>query len=915
MDKAASKWAFSGLALVFALMAIGFYFSGSAAPTAAVLIGGGCSGGPPALGNWNLIVGGCLCQNDDLTVNGSVVANGVGGISLTMSNCTIRFNCAAPVGCGMLVQNGASLVMGNLSVAINASSNPFYFKILGPGNTMADIRNSTISGAGMSSGDLTLTGVYADPAGAGPTILNMANSTVINGYSGVVAYDSGAAAPSSSRVALLNNTIANNSNIGIYNNKINGTVIQNNVVKSNGPYGIFVQQSWGVYVNNNTVTYNNGTGIWVQNSNLTGRNITYNYIYKNNGDGIHNMNPLSGFDIKFNKILNNSGWGVWSFEGGSAGQCSIQNNTMCYNTNTTYWTSAPGGADYGGVPPMYNKFCVNVSRPIKGGCTNSDEVKFYVSGNPISWKAPPSGFTNCTLKIDNVYNGSVITPGAYEEASIIFNGTAVGDGKHNFTVRCDPYDNTADDDGGNYTRDTQGPQHSGQGSSGGSGGGGGPGCVANVTLAVFWYDGSCNVSYAVLSTNETTAHKNYTGGDNGYGSPKVVEWNETWTNFSWWNETDRNLWINWMVWANDSAGNWNSTDNATFQAVPCTESIIQASGGGSSSSGAAAPPSDCQAYLGNMTISKVMSARTVFCRPQTDFVLFNITFASPLEMTSKLTIEAINQPPDVPEPTTATYKYFALTAVNITDAYLSAVVAEFVVSGEWINETGLNESDIGLYRWNGKAWEAQPTVQKANTTNFYAELTSVETGVFAIAAAKSCPSCPAAASWGACVDDRQVRTDWACSEDTDFVCQNFTTSRNCVCPVLCHDTAETDCMESRKNVTTYSCSEETDFACVPKTEEVGCAPKLPQLLLPFWEDFTSAPAETQAVMALAAIVAVGCVAAAGYWWFVLRLHPERTERIKELIRKYLHRGGEKPKTQAEGSQPEKTFEEDDEYGT
>ncbi|MEM5814759.1 MAG: PGF-pre-PGF domain-containing protein, partial [Candidatus Aenigmatarchaeota archaeon] len=550
---------------------------------------------------------------------------------------------------------------------------------------------------------------------------------------------------------------------------------------------------------------------------------------------------------------------------------SIMGNTMCYNGNTTYWAlnNNPYGGGAGNV--MWNIFCVNISRPIKGGCTNADEVRFYVSGNPLSWVS--GGETNCTLKIDDVYRNHTQTPGAYHTVNLAFNGTEVGDGPHNLTVHCDPYNNVADDST-DYNRDTQGPGYS-------SGGSGGP--CENVTLAVYWTDGTCNVSYAVLSTNETTAHLNYTNG--AYGSPKAIEWNESWSNFSWWNESVKNNYINWLVWANDSAGNWNRTENATFLAQECAVSVVPSGGGGG---GAPAPPSDCFSYKGNMTLSPILSKRTVSCSPQTDFTLFNLTFSSTISVGSKLVLEEAAKPSLVPAPAPAVYKYYKLTAFNLTDSYLSRVLVLFTVPNSWINGSKVAASDVGLYRWTGTEWELQPTVPKssvANASTFQSFLTSIETGTFAIAASKACPDCPPGTGWGACVDGRQERVEWTCSVATDFECQNITRTRNCVCPAFCPDAEETDCIDGKKNVTTYHCSEQTDFECAPKTEEVACAPKLPQLLLLFWEDFESAPPRTQAIVVVGAVIVVGGLAGAGYWWFALRTHPERTERLTRLFRK------------------------------
>ena len=796
-------------------------------PTANIPFGVGCSW-PPAP-NWNLGAGGCTCQNDDLTINGSVIVSGA-GVSLTMDNCTIRFNCTAPLACGMLVQNGGMLTMDNRSVTINATTNPYTFRILGPANTMAAVINSTVSGAGASSGNLALTGLYADPSGVGPIILQMANSTVINGYRGVVVYDSSFAAWNSIRVMLLNNTIVNNSDIGIYNYKINGTVIQENIVNNNGPYGIRIRESWGVLVKNNTVSYNNGTGISVQNSNLTLRNITYNYIYKNNGDGIFNLNPLDGFDIRFNTILNNSGWGVFSLETGSASQCIIRNNTMCYNTNTTYWTSV-GGADYGGVPPQGNKFCVNVSKPVKGGCTNSDEVKFNVSGNPISWCTGCgawNGMSNCTLNIDNIYQGFTLTPGAYHEASITFNGTAIGDGYHNVSVRCDPYDNTADDDRTDFIRDTVPPSYDNQSNSGGGGTCG----TSNINLAVRWTDSTCNVSYITLSTNETHSYMNYTNGT--YGSPIAAGWKANWTNFSWWNESIKNNWINWFVWANDSAGNENKSSNATFLASPCTtESVVVGGSPGGGGLGGGIEPYSCYKTMLVYTFNNVPVGTysnvnyTKYCHE-----MRLDSFYTSAAGNAKFTIKPLDNGTAPPEG--KVYRYYDASIGSLNQS-ISQVKVGFGINNSWLSLNNVAYSDIKIFGFNGTDWKEiirRNAGSDENATYYQADV--ILPATLAVVGIPECPQCPVPSNWSACVEGNQTRSAYACSANTSYVCAPAQEKRPCAPECSpCPATISGRCVDSQKRSMYFYCNESTQFLCANYTAAESCGiTAFPQINLP-----------------------------------------------------------------------------------
>ncbi len=77
-----------------------------------------------------------------------------------------------------------------------------------------------------------------------------------------------------------------------------------------------------------------------------------------------------------------------------------------------------------------------------------------------------------------------------------------------------------------------------------------------------------NLSYAVLSTNESGGWVNYTDGT--YGSPMYIGSNITWnwSNFTWWNESILgDSYVGWRIWYNDTAGNWNGTDIQSFRVV------------------------------------------------------------------------------------------------------------------------------------------------------------------------------------------------------------------------------------------------------------------------------------------------------------------------------------------------------------
>ncbi len=83
-----------------------------------------------------------------------------------------------------------------------------------------------------------------------------------------------------------------------------------------------------------------------------------------------------------------------------------------------------------------------------------------------------------------------------------------------------------------------------------------------VLLYANWSDNN-DLDYAWLSTNETSSWVNYTGGT--YGSPIDINLSvgETWSNFTWDNNTFSGV-VAWRIYANDSSGNENVTGEMTI---------------------------------------------------------------------------------------------------------------------------------------------------------------------------------------------------------------------------------------------------------------------------------------------------------------------------------------------------------------
>ncbi len=85
--------------------------------------------------------------------------------------------------------------------------------------------------------------------------------------------------------------------------------------------------------------------------------------------------------------------------------------------------------------------------------------------------------------------------------------------------------------------------------------------TGSIKLSAYWTD-NVNLSYAMLSTNESGGvWANKTG---VYGSPlQIGPSTGNWSNFTWSNSSASGI-IGWRIWANDTQGNWNSTNIMTF---------------------------------------------------------------------------------------------------------------------------------------------------------------------------------------------------------------------------------------------------------------------------------------------------------------------------------------------------------------
>lgn len=90
-----------------------------------------------------------------------------------------------------------------------------------------------------------------------------------------------------------------------------------------------------------------------------------------------------------------------------------------------------------------------------------------------------------------------------------------------------------------------------------------------VKLYAYWTDNS-KISYAILETNETGLWTN----KSTYGSPMLINTNQSWSNFTWQNSSvPTGATVGWRIYANDTCNNWAVTSINTFQIQSISISI------------------------------------------------------------------------------------------------------------------------------------------------------------------------------------------------------------------------------------------------------------------------------------------------------------------------------------------------------
>jgi parallel beta-helix repeat protein len=233
---------------------------------------------PPASGDW-LVNETVVCSGQSIVLNGSLLVNGTG--NLTLKDSTLSFNSASDGQFGAEV-NGSLYV---LSSGIENASDKAYTFVSNAGANLT-VRNSHVYGCGFASSDIKKMGVYVSSAGA-----NITNTTFADNYFALMLY-AGNGNVSKNLMAsnylglvaegpgnfIYGNAIIGNSGGAAVNVTGNNVTFYGNVIENNtgaAPSGMRLNNS---LVNNNSLFNNTGGGLRISgdSNNVTGNRITYN---------------------------------------------------------------------------------------------------------------------------------------------------------------------------------------------------------------------------------------------------------------------------------------------------------------------------------------------------------------------------------------------------------------------------------------------------------------------------------------------------------------------------------------------------------------------------------------------------------------------------------------------------------------
>ncbi|MBI5698168.1 MAG: PGF-pre-PGF domain-containing protein [Thaumarchaeota archaeon] len=135
----------------------------------------------------------------------------------------------------------------------------------------------------------------------------------------------------------------------------------------------------------------------------------------------------------------------------------------------------------------------------------------------------------------------------------------------------------------------------------------------------------------------------------------------------------------------------------------------------------------------------------------------------------------------------ATYKYVEITT-NVEAAKLEKVKVNFKVENSWLTSNNIDEDKVALQRYANNQWNKLTTTKtSSDATYVYYEAETSALSVFAITgekkvaapAGEKCPTCPSPSAWSTCVNDKQTRTNYRCSESTNYSCVSYTEEQSC----------------------------------------------------------------------------------------------------------------------------------------
>ncbi len=248
----------------------------------------------------------------------------------------------------------------------------------------------------------------------------------------------------------------------------------------------------------------------------------------------------------------------------------LYNSTSLINTSTT---GAPNFANFTGLPDgiyYYNATAYDAAGNSNGTITYNFTIDTTKPSIQLVSPTPANGSynTNKTISV-TASDTNLDTIQIFVNGTIVKNCTGIPceygltqDGNFTFYVIAkDKAGNTNTSETRSIVIDTQVPLWSSQLQNAST-----PMNGSTILLSTYWTD--FNLSYAILSTNESGVWENKTV----YGSPLELIGSANWTNFTWKNDSVvPGTVVGWIIYANDSVGNWNATDVMTFTVTTDSE--------------------------------------------------------------------------------------------------------------------------------------------------------------------------------------------------------------------------------------------------------------------------------------------------------------------------------------------------------